>query len=293
MSDDIDDIEKMGDKWGINGPSAIFRQEPPPSGPKHTRHMRLSFLLIFLLFFSGLAWGEETKVKRLPDGSGPFAQEMVKRHSNTGNDIKKKANSQPFVVAFFGWKAFRLAQVGVDRYTAALLKISALVIEFYDPAAAEVQTALKSLQAKGTGDTLVKSTPAELDALRKFVVMDYTKRYVMDLDDPAKKIDPELKWRYNLGSTLGELAGKLCQWHLIMERATLDSSVAESLTSLNDLIKEAPTGTDATLLAKLKALAALGAKKKYSLDDRQSVADALAQTLTAALVFSEGPAFKP
>ncbi len=260
---------------------------------KNTRLRRLKFLLCCLVVLTSAVLAEETKVTRLQDGSGPFLQQMVKRHSQTGNDIQKRVNSQPFVVAFFGWKAYRMAVVGVDRYTAALLKISALAIQFYEPSASEVQAALKSLQAKGTSDVeLAKSSPAEKDSLRKFVLVDYHSRYVMDINEPSKKMDPELKWRYHLGSNLGELAGKLCQWHMIMERPTLDSSVAESLTGLQDIIKEAPAGSDATLLARLRALAALGTKKKYSLGDRQAVADALAQTLTAALVFSEGPAFK-
>lgn len=255
--------------------------------------MRLKFLLCCLLILTPAVLAEETKVTRLQDGAGPFIQQMVKRHSQTGNDIQKRVNSQPFVVAFFGWKAYRLALVGIDRYTAALLKLSAIVLQFYDPTATEVQDALKSLQAKGTSDELAKGSAAELNSLRKFVLVDYSHRYVMDLDDPSKKMDPELKWRYSLGSTLGELAGKLCQWHLIMKQPTLDSSVAESLNSLNGLIKEAPAGSDPTLLARLKTLAALGVKKTYSLDDRLAIADALSQTLTAALVFSEGPAFKP
>lgn len=260
---------------------------------KNTSRMRLKFLLCCLVVLTSAVLAEETKVTGLQDGSGPFLQQMVKLHSRTGNDLSKRANSQPFVVAFFGWKAYRMALVGVDRYTAALLKISALAIQFYEPNASEVQAALKSLQAKGTSSQeLAKSSPAEMDSLRKFVLVDYNKRYVMDLSEPSKKIDPELKWRYQLGSNLGELAGKLGQWHMIMERPTLDSSVADSLTALQGIIKEAPAGSDATLLARLRTLAALGAKKKYSLGDRLAIADALAQTLTAALVFTEGPAFK-
>lgn len=65
------------------------------------------------------------------------------------------------------------------------------------------------------------------------------------------------------------------------------------MQGLNDVIKEAPAGTDTTLLAHLKTLAALGSKTAYTLDDRQQISQAVRQALMAALVFSEGPAFKP
>lgn len=134
----------------------------------------------------------------------------------------------------------------------------------------------------------ITATEVEKAAIQKFVVQKYTKKYVFDIDNFAvnpKKQDPLSAWKYELGSSLGELAGMLTQWFSLPGNAKYDASVAASLKGLDNKIKEAPAGVSPDLIANLKKLSAFGSQQQYSLVNQHQIGAALKAALLSTMSF--------
>ncbi len=235
-----------------------------------------------------LVHGQTQLPKYADDGSKDYAKALVAFHQETGARIAKKKDTQPFAVAFFSWKAMRLTQLPYNAYQGAHIGLCSTLIGFYDP---EITATLKPMseRSKSVND-FVTATEAEKAVIQRFAVQKYTKKYVFDIDNLSvnpRKNDPLSAWKYELGSSLGEIGGMITQWFSLPDNAKFDASVAESLRALDKRIKEAPPGVSPELTANLKKLSAFGSQSRYSLVNQHQIGAALKAVLLATMSFVE------
>ena len=239
-----------------------------------------------ILAAADLAAGQAPLPKYADDGSKDYAQALIAFHQETGGRIAKKKDTQPFAISFFGWKAMRLTLLPYNAYQGAHIGLCSTMIGFYDDG---ITATLKPLseRSKSVND-FVKATEPEKSAIQGFVVQKYTKKYVFDIDNLGlnpRKSDPLSAWKYELGSSLGEIAGMLTQWFSLPDNAKFDASVSESLSALDKRIKDAPPGVSPEVTANLRKLSAFGSQSRYSLVNQHQIGAALKAVLLSTMSF--------
>lgn len=246
------------------------------------------FFFILFSFFTFNSYGQTvTLLKRLDDDAGRYGQKMaVIFEDQPGNAAKQKA-MEPFVISYFGWKAKGLSEFGVGKIEAAHLNICRIMLGVYDQ---EIDGTLRTIIGRAQTPTdWLDVSETEKKAIHQFVVTKYGGKFLGFnnlLQGKPTPIDQTDKWKYMLGTALGEIGGKLVNWYKFPTNANYPKYVAESLRGLEKTVSEAPSGTSPKLLANLKKLSALGNKTAYNEAERDEVAAALRDVLYSTLSFA-------
>lgn len=249
---------------------------------------KLLFLFILCGFFTFSVFGQNvTLLKRLDDDAGRYGQKMaVIFDAQPGNVAKQKA-MEPFVISYFGWKAKGLSEFGVGKIEAAHLNICRIMLGVYDQ---QIDGTLRTIVGRAQTPTDWIDVPeVEKKAIHQFVVVKYGGKFLgfdQLMQGKTTPINESDKWKYMLGTALGEVGGKLVNWYKFPTSVEYPKSVAKSLLNLQKDISEAPSGTSPKLLANLKKLSALGSKTTYSEAERDEIAAALRDVLYSTLSFA-------
>lgn len=257
------------------------------------KRAKISVVLLILLSVS-VNGSTQGFGKVVDDGAGAYAKELIAFHSaNTGNLLKKN-DFEPFAISFFGWRALTITRLPFNKFEGSHLNICRLALSIYDK---ELDATLQTLATRPTEITRpVEATAAEKDAIQKFVVRKYGEKYLMPGmnavltgDDKAapRKRDETAAWKYNLGATLGELAGSLTKWFWFPNNPKYDEAISEYLRGLDKQIQNAPQDAPQDLLANLKKLSAFGSKNFFPPPEREQIGLALKQTLMTTLGFAK------
>lgn len=256
------------------------------------RYRSIILLLTFTLLFELSAFGQKvTLEKPLNDGSGQFAQKVVGLFNPSPIAASKQKAMEPFVIGYFGWKALRYANLGVGKIEAIHLDFCLAGLQMYDN---ELEPTIKAIQARAKSPTdWLAATADEKAKIRAFVVTKHGGKYIgigRFLDPSLPEPNKEETWRYNLGSLLGETGADITLWYIFPNNAGFDKAFGERIGGLTKNINEASAATPPDLINKLKALAALGNKPKYTLADRQRVNEAFIAAVDATLMLAYLPA---
>ena len=252
--------------------------------------MRIARILIAFLIYVLLAPADFAQGlgKAVNDGAGDYASALVRFHGSSVSNLLKKTDLQPFAVSFFGWRALAIARLPFNKLEGTHLDLSRLGLDIYDK---ELDPTLTALAARPTAMlAFVEATPAEKDAIQKFVVRKYGGKYLMPGLTEAgaeQKKDETAAWKYDLGATLGELAGSVVKWYAFPQNAKYDESISDMLRNLDKAIKTAPKDAPPDLLGNLRQLAALGGKRSFAPEERQQIGAAIKQTLMTTLAFAK------
>jgi hypothetical protein len=246
------------------------------------------FLFILLSFLALNAFGQNvTLLKRLDDDAGRYGQKMAVIFDNQPSNAAKQKAMEPFVISYFGWKAKGLSEFGVGKIEAAHLNICRIMLGVYDQ---EIDGTLRTIVGRAQTPTDWIDVPeTEKKTIHQFVVIKYGGKYLgfdQLLQGKAVPVNESDKWKYMLGTALGELGGKLVNWYKFPTNANYPKYVAESLRGLQKNISEAPGGTSPKLVSDLKKLSALGNKTTYNEAERDEVAAALRDVLYSTLSFA-------
>lgn len=257
--------------------------------------MKITRGFITLLFWGSLAVNgfAQTLGKPIDDGTAGYARELVRFHAASTENLLKKNDFEPFAIALFGWRALAIARLPFNKLEGTHLNICRLALGIYDK---EIDATLTVLSSRPTEMvSFVQSTPAELAVIQKFVVQKYGGKYLTGLTAistgdgrtaPPKK-DETAAWKYQLGATLGELAGSVTKWYAFPNNPKYDESISDMLRTLTQAIGQAPKDAPPDLLTNLKQLAAFGSKRFYAVDERQQIGAALKQTLMTTFAFAK------
>jgi tetratricopeptide (TPR) repeat protein len=247
--------------------------------------MVITFLVYFLLAPADFAQGFG---KAVNDGAGDYAGALARFHGSSVSNLLKKSDLQPFAVSFFGWRALAIARLPFNKLEGTHLDISRLGLGIYDK---ELDATLQALAARPTTMlAFVEATPAEKDAIQSFVVRKYGGMYLMlglSGQTPPPKRDEAAAWKYDLGASLGELAGSVVKWYAFPNNAKYDESISDLLRGLDKAIGNAPKETPPDLLTDLRQLAAFGSKRFFAPDERQQIGAAIRETLLTTLGFAK------
>jgi hypothetical protein len=247
------------------------------------------FAIIVLSFFAINAFGQKTVTldKRLNDRSGEFGKALAPIFGNNPGDAEKQKSMQPFVMGFYGWKAKKLAELGVGQIEAAHLDICRIMLGIYDP---EIDQTLKVIIGRAKTPTdWVDVTETEQKTIHKYVVVKYGGKYLglteILADNYKNKPDEVQQWKYNLGAALGELAGGLTNWYKLPNNPAYHKKISELLLNLQKQTVSAPSGIPSEILTNIKKLSALGNKTQFNEAERDLIAATLKDTLFSALSF--------
>jgi tetratricopeptide (TPR) repeat protein len=245
----------------------------------------IAFLIYFLLAPADFAQGFG---KAVNDGAGDYAGELARFHGASVGNLLKKSDLQPFAVSFFGWRALAIARLPFNKLEGTHLDLCRLGLGIYDK---ELDATLQALAARPTAMlAFVEATPAEKEAIQKFVVRKYGGMYVMPVlssQSATQKRDETAAWKYDLGASLGELAGSVVKWYAFPNNAKYDENISDLLRGLDKAIKNAPKDAPPDLLTNLKQLMAFGNKRLFTPDERQQIGAAIRQTLMTTLAFAK------
>jgi tetratricopeptide (TPR) repeat protein len=250
--------------------------------------------LITLLFWGSLAVSgfAQTLGKPIDDGTAGYARELVRFHAASTENLLKKNDFEPFAIGLFGWRALAIARLPFNKLEGTHLNICRLALGIYDK---EIDATLTALSSRPTEMvSFVQSTPAELAVIQKFVVQKYGGKYLLTAltatgegrTAPPKK-DASAAWKYQLGASLGELAGSVTKWYAFPNNPKYDESISDLLRTLTKEVGQAPKDAPPDLLTSLKQLAAFGSKRFYSVDERQQIGAAIKQTLMTTFAFAK------
>lgn len=244
-------------------------------------------MLLPLLMCAAASGSAQQLGKLIDDGAGPYAQELVRLHAASAENLMRKKDTEPFAISFFGWRALTIVRLPFNSYEGAQLNISRLALNIYDN---ELDITLQPLTTRATQLTqFVEASKAEQAAVQKFVVQKYGGKYVFNFEaiEAGKKLDEVATWKYNLGAVLGELAGSVIKWYAFPNYPKYDEAIAGYLRNLDKKIQEAPTGASQELLTSLRQLAAFGRKNLFSQMEREQLGAAIKQTLMTTLSFAK------
>lgn len=248
---------------------------------------KILFAIIFLSCFVINTLGQKTVTldKRLNDKSGEYGQKISVIFENKSGDAEKQKSMQPFVIAFYGWKAMKLTELGVGQIEAAHLDICRIMLGLYD---SEIDQTLKIIVGRAkTPIDWINVSDAEQKTIHKFVVMKYGGKYLgltaIMAGDYKNKPNPLEQWKYNFGTALGELAGHLTNWYKLPNNPAYHKKISESLLSLQKTIDSAPNGISPEIIQSLRRLSALGSKTQFNEAERDNIAATLKDTLFSTL----------
>lgn len=257
--------------------------------------MKINKFLFAIIVFSFLitnVLGQKmvTLDKRLNEGAGDYGMKLAPLFENQpGNAAKQKA-MQPFVIAFYGWKSMKLAELGVGKIEAAHLDINRVMLGLYDD---EIDSLLKTIVARAQTPTdWVDVSDAERKTIHKFVVMKYGGSYLGlngVISGNYKQPDKIEAWKYSFGAAMGELAGNLINWYKLPNNPSYHQKISQNLLGLQKDITAAPGGTAPELLENVRRLALLGNKTQFNEAERDSIAAMVKITLLSTLSFAGQP----
>lgn len=224
--------------------------------------------------------------KPLDDGALAFVDRFVAIVKDDPAGTKLAA-MEPFVIGLYGFKAMRMANLGVGKLEAAHMTMCTSMLGFYDK---EVDNTLRTIAARGTSPVdWPLPSEAERKAVQRFVVMKQFNRFG-SFDDIANgtlpEIDERSKWQWEVGSALGELAADVTMWYRLPNYAPFDKSIGDYLDNIEKKLVAAPAGTPSSFIFAARQLTVLRSKPKYSVAERQLVAAELAKTIAAAAAFA-------
>jgi len=243
------------------------------------------FLVLVIVSFIIPAAAQRTVTldKRLNDGGGELAKVVVGYFAdNAPESVRRREAAKPFAIGFFGWKTLVLTQLGVGKIEGLHININRTVLHFYDP---ELDATLDAISARGVSPTDWIDVPdAEQKAVQKYVVQKWGGKYTGITAainaDLSYKADPAAKWKYNIGSSLGELGGTLTNWYKLPNNAAYNKKVSQLLTAISNGLDSKPADVPDAFVQDLARLKALGARTSFNEAQR----DEIAATLKAALM---------
>ena len=192
--------------------------------------------------------------KRTDDGSGAFADAYFKKAEE---DPELLDRTKRLPTLFFYWKARWLLNFEVGPWERAHLNISRIVLEVLDP---ESGAALKKILDTHPADKsfAVKDEETE-DFLARLAVFAGIDK---GLDSkPKSKLE---KWEFDVGISLGDLAGKVVQYHDTHTIPTAQRMFNETLDGFKDRLEDVPEGANAKTLAAIKVISETPRKEEYS-----------------------------
>jgi tetratricopeptide (TPR) repeat protein len=241
---------------------------------------------IAAMLFLGLAFGNllgqstaNNEPRPIIDGTGTYGKAIVSKLS-TDLDGKLKNNVHPFVVGYCGWRVRVITSYPLTKLDGMQMGLCKTILDFFDPQLTPTLTAIENNAQSMTN--MYNVSQAESKTIQDFVVKKYG-LYYMAIDNPSTKPDAVAKWKYGVGSDLGELAAHLTIWWRIWSNPKYETAVAALLAGLDDDIKSAPKGVDPAFLTNLKKLQALGTKTTFLPAERRQVNELLTQTLLSSV----------
>lgn len=253
---------------------------------------KLIYILTIIAFVLNTSVFSQTQTlsKPLNDGSGQLAQKVVNLFNPSPTAVSQQNAMKPFVIGFFGFKALRYANLGIGKLEAMHMDICSLTLQMYDPALAPTFKAIQT-RAKTAKDAQ-PATPQEIEAIRKFVIIEHGGKYLglgQWFSTKQTEQNKDEMWRYGLGSLLGEMGADITMWYVFPNQAGFDKNMSERLKSISEKIDQAPITTPPDLLNKLKTLSVFGNKQKYTLAEKQSIAEAFKIAVDATMLLAYIP----
>jgi len=244
-----------------------------------TNMKQILFVLATISTVLSLCIPLASQTRPIVDGTGAFGKALFE-HLNVDPDGTQKRNIKPFVIGYCGWRLRTIAQYPITKYDGLQLGLCRTILQPFD---GQLTATLASLENQaGSMTEPIDASEVEKKAIHDFAVLKYGLQY-MGLPDPRLKPDPVAKWKFNVGGNLGEIAAHLSIWWRIWTNAEYEANVGKLLAGLNDDIKNAPKGTDPKFLAALRKLATLGAKTKFTAEERARINTQVTEALLASL----------
>jgi len=217
--------------------------------------------------------------KPIIDGTGAFGKALVQRLS-TDSDGRQRKNIQPFVIGYCGWRVRGLTLYPITKFEGMQLGLCKTILDVFDP---QITPALKGIENRADSVSIpIEATAAESKVIEDFVVVKYGMFY-MGLSDPNAKPDPNAKWKYGVGSNLGELAAHLTLWWRIWNEPKFEAKVGSQLAALGELLRNAPKNIDPAFAADMRALSLMGLKTKFTPAERAQINQLLTRALAASV----------
>src|ERR1700754_469373 len=146
------------------------------AGGEHMKIAQRSIVLLFLVSLAANSFAQGFG-KAIDDGAAGYARELVRFHAASVANLLKKSDFEPFAVSFFGWRALTIARLPYNKLDGTHLNICRLALDIYDK---ELDATLQAVASRPTlMVSFVEATPAEKDAMQKFVVRKYGDKYLM------------------------------------------------------------------------------------------------------------------
>ena len=246
-------------------------------------HMKTIAAFIFLAIALATVNGQQQAASNEPrpiiDGTGTYGKAIVSKLS-TDLDGKLKNNVHPFVIGYCGWRVRVLTNYPLTKLDGMQVGLCKTILDFFDPQLTKILTEIEKNAQSMTN--MYNVSQAESKAIQDFVVKKYG-LYYMAIDNPSTKPDAVAKWKYGVGSNLGELAAHLTIWWRIWTNPKYEAAVAALLAGLDDDIRNAPKGVEPAFLSNLRKLQSLGTKTAFLPAERRQINDLLTQTLLSSV----------
>jgi Tfp pilus assembly protein PilF len=252
--------------------------------------MRIAVLSAIIFGLFGVASVADAQTvssgaKPIVDGTGAFGKALVAKLA-ADSDGRLKKNVHPFVIGYCGWRVRSITNYPLTKYDGAQIGLCRAILNYFDAQLTETLTAIEKNSASSTKPSEIST--AESKAIQDFVVMKYG-MYYMHLD-PAflrQKPDAIARWKYEVGSNLGEIAAHLTIWWRIWTNDKYEAHVGSLLAGLDDDISSIPKGVHPAFVANLRKLNSLGSKQKFTAVERRQLNDLLTATLVSSVAVAD------
>jgi|SRR5688572_433085 len=227
----------------------------------------------------------QTTPRPIVDGTGAFGKALFER-LNPDPEGTQKRNVKPFVIGYCGWRTKAIIQYPITKFDGLQIGLCRTILQPFD---GQLTPTLASLEGQTSAIAEpIDANATETKAIHDFVVIKYGLQYI-GLPEPRLRPDLVAKWKFNLGGNLGEIAAHLTIWWRIWTNTQFEAKVAQLLAGLNDDIKNAPRGTDLKFLAALRKLTTLGAKTKFTPEERTRINTLVTEAILASLQLTKIP----
>jgi hypothetical protein len=214
-----------------------------------------------LAFTALLAPVQSTEWKPTDDGSGRFAQAYFKKTEASPETLD---STKRVPTLFFYWKARWLLNFEVGPWERAHLNVCRIVLGALDPAAGS--------DLKGILDAHDASKPFTVTEEEAKPFRSRMSGYMgIDLAVQGEAMSKLEKWETEAGIALGDVAGKLIQYHYTHTIPTAQRMFNEGLDSAKKSSEEVPEDANPKLVAGLKALADTPRKPEYTADEIKAI----------------------
>jgi len=229
--------------------------------------------------------GQTAQPKPIIDGTGAFGKVLVQR-LGTDPDGRLRKNIQPFVIGYCGWRVRSLTLYPITKFEGMQLGLCKTILDVFDP---QITTVLNGIETRADSVSIpIEATPAESKVIQDFVAVKYGMFY-MGLSDVNAKPDTSAKWKYGVGSGLGELAADVTLWWRIWNEPKFEAKVGSQLSALGELLKTAPKSVDPAFVADIRALSLMGMKTKFTAAERARINQLLTRALNSSVSLASVP----